>query len=154
MLPKLATLAAAALIVGSAAYAQQPSAPLTQNGGFRCFGLDSPCPPNVEPVQTMSISSLAPAQGPVGTAVIITGVRFSATGNAIHFGSGGIPNVASGNGGTTLVFTVPYSVGPHDFNPQIMLPNRMVTPGTYEVYVINSQTEKSNSLMFTVTPKS
>jgi IPT/TIG domain-containing protein len=104
--------------------------------------------------QRIEISSLTPAQGPVGTAVVITGVGFSATDNAIHFGVGGIPNVASGNGGTTMAFAVPQSIGPHDFNPQIMLPNQPVTPGTYEVFVINAQTEKSNSLTFTVTPKS
>lgn len=96
----------------------------------------------------VSLSSLAPSSGAVGTQVTIYGTGFS-LGNTILFGTGAITNAYSQNG-TTLVFTVPAYLTPY------CVPNmycaqyaQQVTPGQYNVSVQN-QNGTSNSLVFRV----
>lgn len=99
----------------------------------------------------LSISSLSPSSGPVGTKVTITGPGFTPTGNDIHFAEGGIRNVSSSNG-TTLIFTVPDSISGCDFWTSgfaCTQPVRLVTPGDYVVFVRNANGQ-SNSVNFTV----
>jgi len=111
------------------------------------------------------IYSITPAEGPVGTTVDISGFGFTAD-NTIHFGSGVIAHVASSGGiaiacttdpncrpgiRQNLEFTVPQSVGPN-CPPGSMCPMylQLITPGTYTVYVENSN-GTSNTVTFTVT---
>jgi hypothetical protein len=84
--------------------------------------------------------------------VTIRGSGFSATGNTDHFGSGGSVNVPAANNGTIIAYTIPNAAGPHDLNPRIMAPSRIVSPGIYEIFVVNAQMQKSNIVSFTVTP--
>ncbi len=102
----------------------------------------------------MSITSITPSFGPVGTDVVITGSGFTTTGNAIHFGIGGISNVSDITGtGNQLRFTVPRQVSPCDligvnmFCAQIV---QEVIPGSYDIYVTN-RNGTSNKITFSVT---
>jgi hypothetical protein len=100
---------------------------------------------------TVSITSLTPSSGPVGTRVTITGSGFSPTGNIIHFGSGGSVDVPSTNNGTIIVYTIPAAAGPHDMNPRIMASSQIIAPGDYQVFVVNAQIKQSNAVSFRVT---
>ena len=97
-----------------------------------------------------TITSLVPNSGPVGTQVAITGTGFSPIGNAVHFGSGGRVNIPSRNNGTRISYIIPTAVGPSDFNPQIKAPSQIVSPGVYQLSVVNGQGQKSNISSFTV----
>ncbi|MBI4087869.1 IPT/TIG domain-containing protein [Candidatus Kaiserbacteria bacterium] len=96
----------------------------------------------------VSLSSLAPSSGAVGTQVTIYGTGFS-LGNTILFGTGAITNAYSQNG-TTLVFTVPAYLTPY-CAPNVYCAQyaQQVTPGQYNVSVQN-QNGTSNSLVFRV----
>jgi peptidoglycan hydrolase-like protein with peptidoglycan-binding domain len=113
----------------------------------------------------VTIQSITPASGPVGTTVTLTG-RFFDNNNTVHFGNGAIPNVPISSsvaiactndpscvGGIrqTIKFTVPDSVGPNCAPPR-MCPMylQQVTPGTYKVWVENAN-GSSNTVTFTVT---
>lgn len=90
----------------------------------------------------ISISSLSPQSGVVGSTVTIYGTGFSLTGNTVHFGNGIISNLSSSNG-NTITFTVPsYLTG---------YGSQYVTNGSYNVYVQNAQGSTSNTLSFLVT---
>jgi peptidoglycan hydrolase-like protein with peptidoglycan-binding domain len=99
-----------------------------------------------------AVSYLSPAQGRVGTQIAIVGSGFTPYNNTVHFDVGGTQNLPSVNG-TTIYYTIPYSVSPCDVNQyfaQCTMMARQVTPGTYSVSVTN-QGGSSNTLWFTVT---
>lgn len=118
----------------------------------------------------ISISSITPSAGPVGTQVAITGTGFT-NDNTVYFAGGVIPHVpattiytyASGIVCTgypnctgllqSLTFTVPEYVGPYCASGGYcsLMPSRLVVPGVYDVSVGNEAYGQSNSLQFTVT---
>ncbi len=99
------------------------------------------------------IDSMVPSDGPVGTIITIQGHNFTKKDNSIHFFTGGV-NTDSIDG-NTLTFQIPETVGPCDFAhassqyTQCMTPSQFVIPGTYYVYITNSN-GKSNSITFKV----
>ncbi len=100
---------------------------------------------------TVFVQGLNPSGAPVGASVTITGTGFSATGNNVHFGVGGIANVSSSDG-THLTFQVPSNVGPCDLlapGSPCALFLQQVTPGSYPVLVSNNN-GTSNTLTFVV----
>ena len=109
----------------------------------------------VSPVSTAQpiLNSLSPAQGRVGTLVLLNGSGFTVSGNTIQFGVGGVSNVTSSNNGSTLYFTVPAFVSPCDVLPTGSVCAQyiqQVTPGTYPVSVRNANGQ-SQVLNFSVT---
>ena len=112
--------------------------------------------PGLSQAQTLSISSLSPTSGPVGTQVTITGSGFTPTGNKVKFGNLGSELNPSYNlnssDGTTLVFAVPSSnYAPCWFFTRFKcyLPVKDTQPGIYPVSVINAS-GTSNEITFTV----
>ncbi len=100
----------------------------------------------------VSVNLVSPLQGRVGTMVTLRGNGFTPYGNAIHFGNGGVVNVASTNSGTTLSFIIPTTVSPCDIvGSSCAAPSISVTPGTYGIYVSNANGQ-SNAYNFVVTP--
>ncbi|MBI5457864.1 IPT/TIG domain-containing protein [Candidatus Kaiserbacteria bacterium] len=100
----------------------------------------------------VTLSYLSPTVGRVGTQVMLQGSGFSAFDNTVHFGIGGTQHVPSYNG-TTIYYTIPYSVSPCDvvtYGTFCAQATQMVTPGSYPVYVTNSG-GTSQTLNFTVT---
>jgi hypothetical protein len=106
-------------------------------------------------IATVSIYSLVPSSGPIGTAVTITGSGFSPTGNAIRFGIGGTIDVPSHQNGTVVDFTIPEYIGPCSLIAykliRCMAPAMVVRPGIYQISVVNAQQQSSNEVSFTVT---
>ncbi len=104
---------------------------------------------------TVTLSSLSPTSGPVGTLVTITGAGFTLSGNEVFFGNGYIPNVASTNNGTTLQFRVPGTLVPKCTllpTTSCLLPVRITVEGAYDITVVNGQgVQGQKSLSFTVT---
>ncbi|MFA7309702.1 MAG: peptidoglycan-binding protein [Candidatus Paceibacterota bacterium] len=113
----------------------------------------------------ISIQSITPSSGPVGTVVTLTG-RFFSNNNVVHFGGGAIglvsvdssvavacttdPNCVGGIR-QTIHFTVPQSIAPY-CAPGMMcaMYMQLVTPGVYTVYVTN-ENGSTNVVTFTVT---
>jgi peptidoglycan hydrolase-like protein with peptidoglycan-binding domain len=107
------------------------------------------------------IYSLTPKSGPVGTQVTIDGFGFNSD-NTIHFGSGVIVHVASSGGigiacttdpncrggiHQSLTFTVPSSLEAacrFSATP-CMIVSRQTTPGSYDVWVENSNGSSSHA---------
>ena len=111
-----------------------------------------PVTPPVTTTNDVSITSISPASGQAGTSVTLTG-HFTATGNIVHFGPGGIGNLsatAAGNGMQSITFTVPTSIGPY-CRPGMACPMYMmlVTNGVYKISVENDN-GISNSVDFSV----
>jgi len=113
----------------------------------------------------VSIYSITPNSGPVGTSVSITGFGFT-NANTVHLGGGAIGNVpisssiaiacttsptCHGGINQTLTITIPSSIGPY-CAPGLMCPMYMqlLTPGVYTIYVQNDN-GTSNQVSFTVT---
>ncbi len=99
----------------------------------------------------VTLSYLSPSYGHVGTQVVLHGSGFSTFDNTVHFGVGGMRNVPSQNG-TTIYYTIPYSVSPCDVNTYITVCTQyiqQVTPGSYPIHVTNSQ-GTSQTLQFQV----
>jgi hypothetical protein len=109
----------------------------------------------VSPSSALTLASVLPTSGPVGTSVIITGTGFAAAGaatlNTVNFGSSAYPNVTSGSG-TTIAFSIPTTTNPPCRNvmPPCEIVSALITPGTYDISVTNSD-GTSNSISFTVT---
>jgi hypothetical protein len=94
----------------------------------------------------LTITSVAPLSGPVGTVVTINGFGFSQYGNKVSFKSSPIQNLNSSDG-TSLVFTVPSSVTPLGLTkPQA------VVQGVYSFFVSNNKGKSTSTWQFTVTP--
>lgn len=101
-----------------------------------------------------TLSSIYPISARVGTRVALRGSGFTPTGNTVHFGSGGMSNVSASNGGNTIYYTIPYSMGPCDLvtsGSQVCAKYlQQVTPGRYSVYVSNAYGQTS-TVYFNVT---
>lgn len=98
----------------------------------------------------LSLSSLSPTFGRVGTQVVITGGGFNALDNTVHFGVGGTLHVPSFNGGTTIYYTIPYAVSACDLiGASCAAPTSQVTPGSYSISVSNAN-GTSNTMSFQV----
>ncbi len=117
------------------------------------------------PQASITLRAITPSSGPVGETVTLTGFGFTSD-NIIHFGGGAIAHVPITSSiavacttdpscipgiRQTLTFTVPSAVGPY-CAPGMMCAMYMqeITPGTYTVYVQNSN-GTSNAVSFTVT---
>lgn len=103
---------------------------------------------------TLSLASVSPLSGRIGTPVTLSGNGFSGSDNIIHFGVGGSKNVSSYNNGTTMTYVIPAYVSPCDLIQSgytCGAPVSVVTPGTYPVYVTNSL-GATNVINFTVLP--
>lgn len=100
---------------------------------------------------SLSISSIAPSSGRVGTQIAIQGSGFSLYDNTVRFGSGGTMHVPSYNG-TTIYYTIPQYLSPCDLQTSGVCPQyvQFVTPGTYPVSVTTGS-GTSNAQNFTVT---
>jgi peptidoglycan hydrolase-like protein with peptidoglycan-binding domain len=102
---------------------------------------------------SLSISTITPTQGRIGTQIVIQGTGFSTYDNTIRFGSGGTMHVPSYNG-TTIYYTVPQYLSPCDITPQSGVCAQylqIVTPGTSYQLSVSNGSATSNSVSFTVT---
>lgn len=112
----------------------------------------------------VSIYSITPSSGPVGTSVSIVGFGFT-NDNTIRFGNGSILHVPTtssiaitcttdprchGGINQTITFTVPSYLNPPCYYAGCMQPSFQVTPGSYDVSVQDGN-GTSNSVTFTVT---
>jgi peptidoglycan hydrolase-like protein with peptidoglycan-binding domain len=100
---------------------------------------------------TISLNSMSPTSGRVGTQIVLTGSGFTSD-NTIHFGIGGVQHVPSYNG-TTLYLTVPSYISPCDVQTPgtfCALYAQQVTPGIYQVFVSNTIGQSAQQ-SFTVT---
>ncbi len=96
----------------------------------------------------ISLSSISPTSGHIGTQVILTGSGFT-NDNTVHFGIGGTLHLPSYNG-TTIYYTIPASVSACDLiGYGCAAPSQVVLPGTYSMYVTN-QNGTSQSVTFSV----
>ena len=91
-------------------------------------------PASTPPVSTLGNIILSPSSGQVTNTVTITGSGFTATGNDVYFGAGAIKNLNSFNSGTTITFQIPSEAG-----------TTKIFPGTYSVYVSNSNGQTATS---------
>lgn len=106
---------------------------------------------------TLSISTISPDAGPLGTRVMITGTGFTATGNKIRFRRGASPFTegfaadAPSEDGKTISFVVyPALCPPCSFTvPPCLAPCLATAPGGYQVSVTNAN-GISNSLRYLV----
>lgn len=99
----------------------------------------------------VSIYSLSPTSGPVGTQVTIKGFGFTSSGNTITANGRYFANNLVSSDGATLQFTIPSETG-YSCPPPLACPMYLiqVTPGNYPITVINAN-GTSNAVTFTVT---
>ncbi len=100
---------------------------------------------------SLTLSSLAPTSGRVGTTITLNGSGFT-NDNTVHFGLGGSQLVPSQNG-TTISYTVPQYLSPCSVTPSGSTCTQniqAVTSGSYPVYVKNGN-GTTQTLTFTVT---
>lgn len=113
---------------------------------YNIYGYNSSCTCgfgyNCTPSNVLSIASLSPSSGGVGTSVTIYGSGFSTTGNTVHFGTGIIANLNSPDG-RSVSFIVPSDLTGYGSQP--------VTLSTYNVSVTNANGASTGYLPFTVT---
>jgi peptidoglycan hydrolase-like protein with peptidoglycan-binding domain len=107
------------------------------NYGYTTYGSGTPCQN-----ASLSITSVSPDSGAVGSPVTVFGSGFSTTGNTVHFGNGIITNVGSSDG-LAVSFTVPAQLVGYN--------STSVSLGTYPISVTNSSGYTSNALSYTVT---
>jgi hypothetical protein len=94
----------------------------------------NPASPSGTPVLT----ALTPSQASVGDSITLTGSGFAASDNAIKIGAGYLLGVASA-GGVSLTFTLPATLSPCPPGTQVCVALVLVlTPGTYQVSVVNA----------------
>jgi peptidoglycan hydrolase-like protein with peptidoglycan-binding domain len=118
---------------------------------------------------TLSVYSVSPTSGVVGSTVTITGSGFTSSNTVLMDGNVAAQNVGvsssyaipvacsplasscSGGARQTLTFTVPSALAPY-CAPGMACPQymRLTTPGTYSISVLNSN-GTSNTVTFTVT---
>lgn len=121
------------------------------------------------PPSGVSISSVTPTSGPVGTSVTIVGTGFT-NDNTVYLANGAIQHIPSTtiynysgivcNGYPncsaplqSLTFTMPSAVGPYCIPPQPCAAYLVsITPGTYSLVVGNDTYGKSSAVSFVVTP--
>ena len=106
---------------------------------------------NVVVNNPVTIYSMTPTVGPIGTAVTLYGSNLTHE-NTINFGSGVIKNIPSTNS-QTLTFNVPSSLNPSCYYsyPQCLMMSMLLSPGVYPVSVTNQNGQTSNTFNFTVT---
>lgn len=100
----------------------------------------------------LSISSLSVSSGKTGASITIRGSGFTSS-NDVHFGVGGKRDVSSSGSGTWITFTIPEWISACDLvQPGYYCgsPVQPVRPGTYPIFVTNSQ-GTSNIIYFEVT---
>lgn len=90
----------------------------------------------------LTVTSLSPDNGAVGSSVTVYGSGFGVSGNTVHFGGGIITNIGSQDG-RAISFTVPSQLVGYNSQP--------VGLGVYPVSVTNSAGYTSNTLPYTVT---
>jgi hypothetical protein len=110
-------------------------------------------PSTPAPAAHLSISSISPSSGPVGTHVTLTGTGFTSTSQVVlEGGRGAISNVQVNASGTVLTFTMPDSVGayckPAQACPMYAL---LIRPGLHDIAVRNVNDTTSNAVSFTLT---
>lgn len=112
-------------------------------------GEPSPRVPAPEPTVRPVVTLLEPSSGWAGTAypyrVTIHGSGFMETGNVVVFGPVRIPDRASTNGGTRIVFSVPKERPSTGEVPPMVLP-----AGEYAV-TVTTESGKSTPVTFTLT---
>ena len=118
--------------VTSATVTTTPAPAATSTAPTPAGGSTSPAPVPVAP--SLGSIILSPPSGQVTEALTITGSGFTAAGNDVYFGSGAIKNLSSFNGGTMITFQIPSEAGAVK-----------IFPGTYEIYVSNSNGRSSSS---------
>lgn len=103
------------------------------------------------PSTTLTVSTVTPASGPVGTTVTIAGRGFAAKNNTVAFGMGYIRNLESSDG-TALTFVVPEGLDlcPPDSTAPCAGAHPRTKAGDYTIRIMTDG-EKSNALTFTVT---
>jgi hypothetical protein len=109
----------------------------------------------------LSIASITPDAGPVGTQVTVTGLGFAAKGNRLSLfnpaspGRSGVTAEVDSVDGKTLVFSIPGDLCPPCVyaSPPCELPCLVLSPGLYEVAVTNA-VGTSNSLKLLVSSPS
>lgn len=99
----------------------------------------------------LSLTSLSPTSGSVGTTIVLIGAGFTTNDNTVHFGVGGRRNISSFANGTALSFTIPSVLSTCDTQTSCSnTQTSVVTPGSYPVYVTNSN-GTTQTLNFIVT---
>ena len=99
---------------------------------------------------TVSVSSIDPSVGPIGTKVTVHGSGFTKTNNTVMLSGGAISGIESDDG-ATLAFTVPDAMGAYCApGMACILLARLVTPGNYDLSIKNANGD-SNAVNFTVT---
>lgn len=99
----------------------------------------------------LSLSTLSPASGRVGSQVTLFGSGFTSFDNVVHFGVGGQRNVPSVSNGSAIYFTIPSSISPCDvILGTCNVGSVVVGPGTYPIFVTNSK-GTTQTLTYTVT---
>jgi peptidoglycan hydrolase-like protein with peptidoglycan-binding domain len=121
--------------------------------------------------QTVSVSSISPTTGPVGTSVTVNGSGFTSDNTVLMQGgvqcsrlngctftsdAGAIVHVPSTNNGTSLTFTIPSRLNPicRYSIPPCEAESWVVTPGSYNIFIKNANGTSSDlniSTMFQVT---
>ncbi len=108
-----------------------------------------------EPSRTgtaVTITTITPTSGPVGTLVTVQGSGFAAQNNTVKFGRGFVRGLSSSDG-TTIRFSVPEGLdlcSPVSTGPcQGAFPR--VTPGDYTVAIMTGQETSGATETFTVT---
>jgi IPT/TIG domain len=97
--------------------------------------------------QQVSISSLFPKSGQVGTEITINGTGFTQD-NTVLFGSGAIVHIAS-IGSVRLTFVVPQLLNPLCYYYGCRVLSAMTTSGAYPVSIQN-ENGTSNTVIFTI----
>lgn len=114
------------------------------NSLYGCARVIPPPPPSAR----VSLQSISPASGPVGTIVTIYGRGFTSVGNTVNFGTG-VAGVNLSSNGSSVIFTVPQTLSLHCIPFPCGAPAMPVGPGDYKVSITNAN-GTSNSLVFTV----
>lgn len=98
---------------------------------------------------SISLNTLNPSTGHIGTQVVLTGSGFDALNNTVHFGVGGTMHIPSTGG--VIYYTIPSYVSPCDVSGGGVCTQyiQQVTPGSYQIYV-TSPLGNSGSLTFQV----
>mgnify|MGYP000620836691 CR=1 FL=1 len=101
------------------------------------------------PTSPVTLYSITPNAGQVGSTVTLSGAGFNLD-NTIYFGGSPIAHIGNAYA-NTISFTVPSYIGPN-CPPGMMctMIAREITPGSYQVYVVNSN-GTSNVVNFQVT---
>ncbi len=146
--------AGAQTITFSHAYAQPGTYTVqftvTNNAGLSSTGSATVVVSGTGSTGTISIASITPSQGRVGSQIAIQGTGFSTYDNTVRFGTGGTMHLPSYNG-TTIYYTIPQYLSPCDVAGTAVCPLylQLTTPGTYPVSVQNGS-GTSNTVNVTV----